>query len=466
MNPPTGILLFKAMFEKVVGVDVTAIVDEGLGNSSYVVDLGDGSALVVDPERDPRPYLAELGRRGLRARFVAETHLHADFVSGGRELAVGDVELLAPADSELAYAHRPLRDEEEVDLGGLTLRVVATPGHTPEHISYLLLDGSEPVALFSGGTLMTGGVARTDLLSADQTVPLARAAYRSVRRRLFTLPDDLLVYPTHGAGSFCSVGDGAERTTSIGREKAANPLFAGDPDEDAFVERLVAGYGTYPPYFLELRDVNRNGPVLIGPEPAPLAELSPAQVEAAVTGGAEVVDVRSVTDFAAGHVPRSISNPWRAQFATWLGWLIPRQTPLIFVTDDTVHREDLVWAALKVGFENVEGVLVGGQETWRGSGRPLSRMTVAEGRDAVDGRVVLDVRQASEYASGHLPDAVHAELGSLMGSAGDVSDQPVLVHCGHGERAATAASLLFRDGHEDVTVFQGGPGELGDLVTE
>lgn len=446
-------------------MDVAAIVDEGLGNSSYVVDLGDGGALVVDPERDPRPYLAELERRRLRARFVVETHLHADFVSGGRELVDRGAELWAPVGAGLAHPHRALGDEEEVDLGGLRLRVIATPGHTPEHLSYLLLDGSDPVGLFSGGTLMTGGVARTDLLAADQTVPLARAAYRSIRERLFALPDDLVVYPTHGSGSFCSVGAGTERITTIGRERAANPMLVGDPDEDAFVERLVAGYGTFPPYFLELREVNRQGPAVIGVEPPPLVELSASQVEAAASEGTEVVDVRGVDTFAAGHVPGSVSHPWRAQFATWLGWLIPRETPVVFVVDETVPQDDLVWAARKVGFENLAGVLAGGVAAWEKTGRPLSRLTVAERQDSVDGRAVLDVRQASEYASGHLPGAVHAELGSLMGSAEELPDQAVLVHCGHGERAATAASLLLRDGHENVAVFKGGPGELGDLVT-
>lgn len=453
------------MFEKVVPVDVAAIVDEGLGNSSYVVDLGDGSALVVDPERDPRPYLAELSRRGLRARFVVETHLHADFVSGGRELVAEGAELLAPAGSELTYPHRPLRDQEEVDLGGLALRVIATPGHTPEHLSYLLMDGSDPVVLFSGGTLMTEGAARTDLLSPDRTVPLAREAYRSIRRRLFTLPDDLAVYPTHGSGSFCSVGAGAERTTTIGREKAANPLFTGDPDEDTFVERLITGFGTYPPYFLELRDVNRDGPALIGREPIPLTELVPARVEAAAAAGAEVVDVRSVDAFADGHVPGSVSNPWRPQFATWLGWLIPRTTPLVFVTDATTPLTDLVWAALKVGFEDLSGILAGGVESWERSGRPLSRLTVVEGPAVVEARAVVDVRQASEYASGHLPDARNVELGSLVDSMTEIPAGGVLFHCGHAERAATAASLLLREGHENVAVFKGGPGELGDLVT-
>lgn len=298
-------------------MDVTPLVDEGLGNSAYVVDLGDGGALLVDPERDPRPYTGELDRRGLVPRWVVETHLHADFVSGGRELVAMGAQLAAPVGSELAYPHRPLEDGEELDLGGLTLEVIAAPGHTPEHLAYLLRDGRRPVALFSGGTLMAGGVARTDLLSPEMTEPLARQAYRSIHQRLFTLPDELAVYPTHGAGSFCSAAPGGERTTTIGAEKAANPLLAGDPDEDAFVARLLDGYGSYPPYFLELRDVNRAGVEVHGSRPPALPRLSPDGVAQAMDDGAQVVDVREIAAFAAGHVPGAISNPWRAQFATW-----------------------------------------------------------------------------------------------------------------------------------------------------
>jgi hydroxyacylglutathione hydrolase len=300
-------------------VDVLPVVDEGLGNSAYIVDLGDGSVLVVDPERDPRPYLNRT------PRFAAETHLHADFVSGGRELAATGARLVAPAGSDLTYDHEPIRDGDEIDLGGLTLRAIATPGHTPEHLAFLILDGSRPVALFSGGTLMAGGVARTDLLSPEMTDPLARQAYRSVRERLFALPDDLPVYPTHGGGSFCASVPGGERTTTIGREKATNPLFADDPDEETFVSRLLQGYGSFPPYFLELRDVNRAGPVVYGENGPGLAPLPPAQFEAAE---AEVVDVRDLRAFAGGHVPGSLSIPWRPQFATWLGWLVARDQPV------------------------------------------------------------------------------------------------------------------------------------------
>ncbi|MPZ73989.1 MAG: MBL fold metallo-hydrolase [Nitriliruptorales bacterium] len=438
------------------------VVDEALGNSAYLVDTGDGGALVVDPRRDPRPYLRQAARDGLTPRFVAETHLHADFVSGGSELAALGAQLLAPAGAGLAVAHRPLNDGDEIDLGGLRLRVIATPGHTPEHLAYLLLDGARPVALFSGGTLMAGGVARTDLLSPEETEPLARAAYRSIRRRLLTLPDDLAVYPTHGGGSFCSAVPGGELTTTIGHERTASPLLVGGVDEDAFVARLLSGLGSYPPYFRELRDVNRAGAAVLGQIPPPLPRLTAAQVDAAVRDGAELVDIRSVNAFAAAHVPGALSNPWRAQFATWLGWLVPRSRAVVFVADDTVDRHDLVWAALTIGFENLAGELAGGVAAWRAAGREVARTPLVDAASA-EGRRVVDVRQRSEFMAGHARGAVHVELGSLRDVTGVVPETPVLVHCGHGERAMSAASLLERAGHRDVAVLAGGPEQLGDL---
>jgi hydroxyacylglutathione hydrolase len=446
-------------------VDVAALVDEGLGNSAYVVDLGDGGALVVDPERDPRPYVAELERRGLAARFVVETHLHADFVSGGRELFELGAHLLAPAGSELAHAHRPLHDGDLLDLGGLQLEVIATPGHTPEHLAYLLRDGSTPVALFSGGTLLAGGVARTDLLSPERTEPLARAAYRSITERLLTLPDDLPVHPTHGGGSFCSAAAGGARTTTIGHERSANPLLAGGADEDTFVARLLAGFGSYPPYFLELRDVNRAGPAVYGPDdPPPLTPLSVDEFAAAIDDGAEVVDVRRIEDFAAGHVPGSLSNPWRAQFATWLGWLVARERPITFVADADVDRADLAWAAATIGFDRLVGELAGGIDAWRAAGRRVARSSLVDAA-STDGRQVIDVRQRAEFAGGHVAGAIHLELGDLARATDRVPAAPVLVHCGHGERAMSAASLLERAGHLDVAVLAGHPTELGGLET-
>jgi len=418
----------------------------------------------VDPERDPRPYLRELARTRLRPRFVVETHLHADFVSGSRELIAEGATLLAPAGSQAAFPHRPLSDGEQVDLGGLTFEVIATPGHTPEHLSYVLSEDSKQIGLFSGGTLMAGGVARTDLLSPDETEPLARAAYRSILQRLFTLPDELVVYPTHGAGSFCSVGGGTERITTIGAEKVFNPLMAGEVDEDMFVQRLLAGYGSYPPYFLELRQLNRRGPRVFGTSPPLLPRLSVADLEAAMADGADVIDARAIDAFAAGHVPDAISNPWRNSFSTWLGWLVPLDGPLVFVTDETVDEQDLIWSALTVGFENLTGLLSGGMPAWIEAGRPVSQIEIARDAAGVGHRAIIDVRQESEYESGHHPDAVHLELGSVIESTNELPSGELLLHCSHGERAMTAASLLAKAGRQNVVVFGGGHDQLRSQV--
>jgi glyoxylase-like metal-dependent hydrolase (beta-lactamase superfamily II)/rhodanese-related sulfurtransferase len=436
--------------------EIVTIRDEGLGNSSYLIDLGDGRGLVLDPSRDPGPYLAAAGRRGLRLAYTAETHLHADFVSGSRELAARGASVVAPAAAALEFAHRGLRDGDEVDLDGLSLQALATPGHTPEHLAYLLADGSRPLALFSGGSLLVGAVARTDLISPDRTQELARALWRSLHQRILTLPDDLPVYPTHGAGSFCSAPAGVEPTTTIGREKATNPLLAA-PDEDAFVKLLLGGLGSYPRYFLRLRETNRRGPRVYGATPPPLTPLSPEQVRQLVAHGAELVDARPVTAFAAGHVPGALSIPLRSAFATWLGWLVAGDRPLVAVIDPNQDRDDLVRQALKVGHERLAGELAGGMGAWRSAGLPEARIEIAKVADQPGG-TVLDVRQQAEFTSGHLPGARHVELGALA-DAGELPVGPLAVMCGHGERAMTGASLLQRAGHRDLTVLVGGPSD-------
>jgi glyoxylase-like metal-dependent hydrolase (beta-lactamase superfamily II)/rhodanese-related sulfurtransferase len=431
-----------------------AFVDDGLGNSSYLVDIGDGRALVVDPSRHPAGYLAESRRRGLEIAFAVETHLHADFVSGARELASLGAQTLVPAAAGHAFSVRGLADGEEVDLGGFTMRALATPGHTPEHLSYLLLMGNTPAALFSGGSLLVDAVARTDLIAPDQTEPLARQLWQSLHERILTLPDDLPVYPTHGAGSFCSAPAGGERTTTLGRERAVNPLLAA-PDEDAFVKQLLDGLGSYPPYFLRLRELNRAGPRLYGPEQPGLARLEPAEVARLHRAGTRIIDARPVRSFASGHIPGSLSIALRPQFATWLGWLVPADAPIAIVLDEDQDRTELVRQARNIGYETLIGELDGGIDAWVVAGYGLTTTPIAPVESATG--TVLDVRQANEYATGHLPGAINIEVGALVG--GRAPSGPLSLMCAHGERAMTAASLLGRKGRHDLTVLIGGPAD-------
>lgn len=434
--------------------EIVAFVDEGLGNSSYLVHLGDGGALVVDPSRDPAPYEHEAQRRRLSIGYAAETHLHADFVSGSRELAAHGAAVIGATGDRRAFPHIGVGDGDEIDLGGLRLRALATPGHTPHHVAYLLLDGERPAALFTGGSMLVGSVARTDLISPDRTEELARAMYRTLHLQFADLPDDLAVYPTHGAGSFCSAPAGVERTTTMGRERAANPLLTA-ADEDAFVARLLDSLGTYPRYFDRLAQVNQQGPPVLGMLPQ-LAQLGVADVRRLAAEGAWVIDVRDSAEFAAGHIPGALSIHLRDAFGTWLGWLVPPDTPVVFVCGADQDRVDLVRQALKVGYEQLAGELEGGMAAWREAGLP--EQTVARVSPAGIEGTLIDVRQASEYVAGHVPGAILAELGSLGGGE-RLPRRGLTVMCEHGERSMSAASLLQRAGRDRLTVVTGSADE-------
>ncbi|MGN6331453.1 MAG: MBL fold metallo-hydrolase [Motilibacteraceae bacterium] len=429
---------------------IIPVVDEGLGNSSYLVDLGEGRALAVDPPQDLRAVDAAAARRGLRVVAAADTHLHVDFLSGATRLAARDgATVYASAAGGREFPHTRLGDGDLADLGGLTLRALATPGHTGEHLAYLLLDGTTTLGVFTGGSLLVGAAARTDLASPEQTEPLARAQYASLRR-LATLPEQTAVWPTHGAGSFCSAPPGVERTTTIGREMATNPLLSA-PDEDAFVARLLGSLGSFPPYFLRLPELNRRGPAL-PPADAALTPLTADQVIGAA--GAEVIDVRPPADYAAGHLPGSLAIALRPVFATWLGWLVPDPaTPLVFVRNPDQDPEEIVWRARKIGYDRLVGELTGGVAAWAAAGQPLATVPLLDS-DQVDPARVIEVQQAGEYAGGHLPSGRNIELGALAGAA--VPAGPVVTMCGHGERATTAASALERAGHSGVAVLTAG----------
>jgi hydroxyacylglutathione hydrolase len=431
-------------------LDIRTFTDEGLGNSTYLVDIGNRRAIAIDPPRDVSGLRMAAEDRGLSIAYAVETHLHADFISGSRELSAVGATVVGARAANLAFPHRGLEGGEALDLGGLSFEAIATPGHTPEHLSYLLRDGAAPIALFSGGALLPGSVARTDLIAPDQTEPLARALYRSLHERILALPDDLAVYPTHGGGSFCSTAATGERTTTIGRERAANPLLLA-PDEDTFVARLAESFGTYPTYFRRLREVNRRGPGIIGSPPS-LRRLDLPTVDRLLSAGAELIDARSMEAFAAGHIPGSLSIALRPAFASWLGWTVISGRPLVFVLDAGQDRSDLVRQAVGIGYEMVAGEVAGGLEAWREAGRPIAATTLTR---TASGGPVLDVRQASEYDAGHVRGATWFELGVLPRHAADVPDR-VTVMCGHGERAMTAASLLERSGRQ-AAVFEGSP---------
>lgn len=436
-----------------MGSSVTAVVDTGLGNTAWLIDLGDNRLAVVDPERHPGRYLAHAEQHGARIAFSIETHLHADFLTGSRELAAHGATVVAPAGAELAWPHRPLTGGDSIDVGGLSLTALATPGHTPEHLAYLLADGNEPLGVFTGGSLLVGAVARTDLISPEATEPLARALWRSLHEQLLRLPDATPVYPTHGAGSFCAASDTSRRSTTIGGERRSNPLLA-LAGEDEFAAAVLAGFGTYPRYFRRLRDLNRAGPDILGlPQPG-LPALDLVTFRRHLDDGAVLVDTREAQAWAAGHVPGALAIPLRDQFASWLGWLVERDRPLLFTVGADQDRAELVRQCHQIGHGRMVGELAGGLTAWAGAG--LQVMTAALVDAAEMTGTILDVRQDAERATAHVPGTLHVELGDLTRAADELPRVDATM-CGHGERAATAASLLERAGRPGVAVVIGGP---------
>ncbi|MFC7616431.1 rhodanese-like domain-containing protein [Actinokineospora soli] len=306
--------------------------------------------------------------------------------------------------------------------------------------------------MFTGGSLLVGAAARTDLVAPERTEELARRQYASLRR-LAELPDEVAVWPTHGAGSFCSAPPGARRTSTVGAERATNPLLRAG-SEDEFVAALLGSLGSYPSYFARLPEVNRRGVVLTGDPALPAADMT--AVRSLLADGALLVDARPVADFAAGHVPGALSIPLRPAFASWLGWLVPPDVPLVVLRGPGQDAAEIAWQAAKIGYAGVE--FAGGMAAWTGAGQPVARTRLLTA-DQLGREPVLDVRQDAEFAAGHLPGAVHVELGDLAERADALPRGPLVVMCGHGERAMGAASLLERAGHHDLAVLAGGPGD-------
>jgi glyoxylase-like metal-dependent hydrolase (beta-lactamase superfamily II)/rhodanese-related sulfurtransferase len=440
---------------------VIPFVHEGLGNSSYVVDIGDGKALLIDPDRTAGRYLEVLDRAGLVVAGVFETHLHADFVSGARELHHHtDAPLFLPEEAHSALLHTGVAGGQSRRVDGADVSVVASPGHTPEHVAYVVRAAGGPPLLFSGGSLIVGGAARTDLISPEMTEPLTRAQYRTLHRAFSDLPDETLLYPTHGGGSFCSTGTGGERTSTLGRERAENPLLS-LTDEDEFAQWFPSTFPAVPDYFLRLREVNRRGPRLRQDIASPVP-LGPDEFAARRTS-AVVVDARGMEDYAVGHIPGSLNNTLRDVYAVWLGWLVPEDAELLFVVEGESDVERLVEESLLVGFEHFAGWLQGGIPAWQSSGREVARIDLVDARDAENrlagGAASLDVREPDEYATGHIAGSLNIPLGRLGRELGRVpQDRPLVVNCGHGERSSTAISMLEAAGWRDLSNLNGGIG--------
>ena len=437
---------------------IVPFVHEGLGNSSYLVGLGNGEAALIDPDRSVRRYLEAAAAKAWSITHVFETHLHADFVSGALEIrAATGAELFVPAGAEAHFPHRPVGAGDEIPLAGATMTTVASPGHTPEHSSYVMRRDGHPPALFSGGSLLVGGAARTDLISPEMTDTLTRAQFHTIQSAFQDLPDETVLLPTHGGGSFCSAGAGGERTSTLGFERRTNELLR-KQSEDAFARWFPTTFPAAPSYFFRLRPVNQHGARLRATIPPP-PMLSPIDFDR-LRGDARVIDLRPQADFMAGHVPGSMSNTFRDSFATWLGWLVPEDVPLLFVLGDE-PLERVLDECLLVGYERFAGVLDGGMRAWSEAGMPVVRAQLADSgevRSLASGAAVLvDVRERNEFEEGHIAGSLHIPLGELERRSAEIPrGRPIVTYCGHGERAATGLSLLERLGFAPLTNLNGG----------
>lgn len=429
-----------------------------LGDTTYLLRHGD-SVLVVDPQRDIGRFLGMVDD-GVTVTHVLETHVHNDYVSGGRDLAHRTgADLVLPAGSGVGFAFVPAFHEEELEgTDGLVIRPLHTPGHTPEHVSYVIVVEGEPVAVFTGGSLLVGAAGRSDLLGEEFADQLARLQYGSLHR-LASLPDEVGVFPTHGEGSFCTASGAGRSTSTIGQEKAENPLYR-LPDVESFVASQLSGLTPYPAYYPHMAPINRAGPTAIDSPEVP--ELAADDV-AALMGNARVLDGRSRYAFAAGHIPGSLGIELGESFAPWAGWLLPFNSPLILVLEPDDDASAAAVELARIGFTRVRGVMrgVGG---WHESGRELSAYETATAaqlqghlHEGWDGQV-LDVRDPLEWAAGHIEGSAHRYVPDLLdGLGGAVSTHsPVWVICRTGNRASIAAGLLERLGVQPIVVAKGG----------
>jgi hydroxyacylglutathione hydrolase len=435
-----------------------------LAHASYLIG-SDGEAAVVDPRRDVAEYLAEADAQGLRIRYVVETHLHADFVSGHRELAERTgATVVFGAEAGAAVPHRPVRDGDEIRVGAVALRFLETPGHTPESVSILVIDTAaspSPRMVLTGDTLFIGDVGRPDLAAGRGGTPetMAGLLYDSLHGKLMKLPDDVLVYPAHGAGSLCGRNISTQTSSTIGEQRRSNYAVQPMP-RDTFITMMTADLPELPPYFAKDVEMNRAGaPPLADVRPP---ALSPEAVRAAAAG-VTLLDVRRSTAYGTGHLSGSLNLGLSGQFASWAGTLVPAAFPIVLVAEDEDEVREAAMRLARVGLERVAGHLAGGVATWHHAGLPLvarPQITVdelaARRREVADLQVV-DVRRKGEYAAGHVPGARHLPLDRLERDVAQLDpSRPTAAICAGGYRSSAATSLLERHSFADLVNVIGG----------
>jgi glyoxylase-like metal-dependent hydrolase (beta-lactamase superfamily II)/rhodanese-related sulfurtransferase len=434
-----------------------------LAHASYIIG-SEGEAVVVDPQRDVEIYLQSAANHGLRIGHIFETHLHADFVSGHKELAERTgAQIYIGAQARAAFPHVPLHDGFELRVGRVKITVLETPGHTPESTCLVVTDEGKslrPWAVLTGDTLFLGDVGRPDLSPNHTPQELAGLLYDSLHQKLMALPDDVLVYPAHGAGSLCGKNMRAERSSTIGTERLTNYALQIASREE-FVRELTMNLPARPEYFLQDAEINRAGAATLG-ELAQPKELSAQEVAALIEQGVVALDVRPGEQFAQGHVPRSVNIALSGQFATWAGTLLGLRAGPVLIAESKEQIEEARVRLARVGIDVERGYLAGGVEAWRRAGLPLAQVpqiSVEQLRARMEqGAVrVLDVRREGEWKAGHLAGASWHALDRFLKQLPEIgAEVPVAVHCKSGYRSMAACSFLLRAGHTNVTNVLGG----------
>ncbi len=449
-------------------MELEVFVTPGLGDNSYLLRCGD-EAVLVDPQRDAWRFLAAADALGVRIRAVLETHVHNDYVSGAHEVrAATGADLVLPARGGYQFEHRRADEGDQVSIGDLQLTALATPGHTPEHLAWLVQRAGEPTprAVFSGGSLLVGSAGRTDLLGPAHTDELTRAQYATIAR-LAALPEAVQVLPTHGAGSFCVASVPATRPTSSIRDEHRRNLLVRAADLAGFTAELSGELMAYPAYYARMAPINRAGPPVLGRLPQPPA-LTPDQVAHAQRRGVWVIDARDRDAFAAAHLPGSLNIEFNSGFASYVGWMLPFDTPVLLVLPDPEDTSlaEAMTQLIRIGWSQVAGYLPGGVPRWSAHGGDLASYEV-RGVDELcqvqrrgEHPVVLDVRQQLEWGWGTIPDSHLIFVADLPARLAELPRaEPVWVICSNGHRASIAASLLARAGVTPRLIGTGGVGE-------